>query len=326
MLGMRTALAGLAALALSASAALAQKIEIKFGHVGEPGSLFDQSANEFAKRANARLAGKAEVSTYPGSQLGGDKEMLQKMKLGQLTLFLPSTMMSSIAPEFGVFEMPYIIKDRAHMQRVVEAMHEKALQPAAKAKGILLIGTWENGFRHITNNVRPIVKPEDLKGIKLRVPQGEWRVKMFQAYGANPTPMGFSELFTALKTGVMDGQENPYPQIYAAKLHEVQKFLSKSSHVYSPAWVAASPDHFAKLPADVQKVLLDTAKEMEGWVRETATRLDGELLKQIEASGIKVNEIDQPAFAAASKAIYDEYAAKVAVAADLIKQIQALAK
>ena len=100
-----------------------------------------------------------------------------------------------------------------------------------------MLAVWENGYRHITNNKRPIKVPDDLKGIKLRVPEGKWRVKMFQAYGANPSPMKFSELFTALQTGVMDGEENPLTQIYSAKLQEVQKYLSLSGHVYTPAYL-----------------------------------------------------------------------------------------
>ena len=130
--------------------------------------------------------------------------------------------MSSVSDTFGVFEMPYIIKDRDHMKRVQASMGD-TFQAAAKAKGYRILTYFENGFRHITNNTRPIDKPEDLAGIKLRTPKGSWRVKMFKLYGANPTPMAFSDVFTALKTGVIDGQENPYAQIWSAKFQEVQK-------------------------------------------------------------------------------------------------------
>lgn len=315
-----------AALALLPASAMAQKIELKLGHVAEPGSLIAQTADEFAKRANAKLGGKAEVVVFPSSQLGSDKDMGQKLKLNQQQLWVPSTIMSSVAPEFGVFEMPYIIKDRAHMQRVAEKLTDKYFGPAAKAKGVLILGTWENGFRHVTNNVRPIVKPEDLKGIKLRVPQGEWRVKMFRAYGANPTPLAYGEVFTALKTGVMDGQENPYPQIWGGKFHEVQKYISLTGHVFSPAWIVASPEHFAKLPADVQKALQEAAKETESFARDLGTKLDNELLdKMVKESGIKVNEVDKAAFVAASKEVYEEFAKQVANGAELVQQIQALA-
>jgi tripartite ATP-independent transporter DctP family solute receptor len=307
--------------------AYAQKIEFTLANVAAPGPRLPQPGVVFARRANAKMGGKAEVSVFNSSQLGSDKDMLQKLKLNQLQLWVPSTIMSSVAPEFGVFEMPYLIKDRAHMKRVVETMGDKVFGPAAKAKGVLVLGTWENGFRHITNNVRPIVKPEDLKGIKLRVPQGEWRVKMFRAYGANPTPLAYGEVFTALKTGVMDGQENPYPQIWGGKFHEVQKYISLSSHVFTPAWIVASPEHFAKLPPDVQKALQDSAKETEEYCRTLATKLDGELLdKMVKASGIKVNEVDKDAFVAASGPIYEEFGKSVKGGSELVQQIRALAK
>jgi TRAP-type C4-dicarboxylate transport system substrate-binding protein len=180
--------------ALPASA----QTEIKFGHVGEPGSLFAASADEFAKRANAKLGNKAKVVVFGSSQLGGDKELLQKLKLGTVDIALPSTVMSSESDIFGVFEMPYLVKDRAHMGRIEKDLFWTKLAPEAEKKGLKVIGVWENGYRHITNSKRPINTPADLQGIKLRVPEGKWRVKMFQAYGANPSPMKFSEVFTAL--------------------------------------------------------------------------------------------------------------------------------
>ena len=318
------AAAAFAWLPVSASA---QQIELKLGHVAEPGSLIAQVADEFAKKTNAKLGAKATVAVFPSSQLGSDKDMLQKLKLNQLQLWIPSTIMSSVAPQFGVFEMPYIIKDRAHMMRVVESVSEKVMEPAAKAKGVQVLATWENGFRHITNNVRPIVTPEDLKGIKLRVPPGEWRVKMFRAYGANPTPLAYGEVFTALKTGVMDGQENPYPQIWGGKFHEVQKFISLTGHVFTPAWLVASPEHFAKLAPEVQTAIKVAAKETEEFSRKLATQLDNELLdKMVKSSSMKVNEADKPAFIAASKSIYAEFGTTVPGGAELIQQIQALGK
>src|SRR3546814_16169885 len=130
---------------------------------------------------------------------------------------------------------------------------ESKLQPAAEAHGYRIIGLWENGFRHIPNNVRPISQPDDLKGVKLRTPKGEWRVKMFKLYGANPSPMAFSEVFTALQTGVMDGQENPYKQIWSAKFQEVQKYLSITANVYTPASAMVSERHYAELHAPVRR-------------------------------------------------------------------------
>ena len=313
------------AAALFAAPALAQT-EIKLGHVGEPGSLFQKSADEFAKRANAKLGNKAKVIVYGSSQLGGDKELLQKLKLGTVDLALPSTVMSSEVDLFGIFEMPYLVKDREHMKRIEKDVVWPSLAPAAAKKGLTVLAVWENGYRHITNNKHPIKVPDDLKGIKLRVPEGKWRVKMFEAYGANPSPMKFSEVFTALQTGVMDGQENPLTQIYSAKFQEVQKYLSLTGHVYTPAYLTAGTTKWNALPADVRKVLEDTAKETQAFVYQTAAKDEDDLLAKLKAGGIQVNNPDKNAFVVASKPVYDEFGKEVSGAKALIDRAIALGR
>jgi TRAP-type transport system periplasmic protein len=300
--------------------------EIKFGHVGEPGSLFAASAEEFAKRANAKLGAKAKVVVYGSSQLGGDKELLQKLKLGTVDIALPSTVMSSEADLFGVFEMPYLVKDREHMKKIEKEVFWKTLAPAAEAKGLKVIAVWENGYRHITNSKRPINKPADLQGIKLRVPEGKWRVKMFQTYGANPSPMKFSEVFTALQTGVMDGQENPFTQIYSAKFQEVQKFLSLTGHVYTPAYATVGAKKWASLPAEVRKTLEAVAKDTQAFVYQTAAKAEEDLLQKLKSGGMQVNTPDKNAFVAASKPVYEEFAKEVKGAKEVIDRAIALGK
>jgi tripartite ATP-independent transporter DctP family solute receptor len=316
----------LAALAAAfAGNALAQT-EIKFGHVGEPGSLFAASADEFARRANARLGAKAKVVVFGSSQLGGDKELLQKLKLGTVDIALPSTVMSSEADLFGVFEMPYLVKDRSHMKRIESDVFWKTLAPAAEAKGLKVIGVWENGYRHITNSKRAINTPADLQGIKLRVPEGKWRVKMFQAYGANPSPMKFSEVFTALQTGVMDGQENPFTQIYSAKFHEVQKYLSLTGHVYTPAYATVGARKWPSLPADVRGTLEAVARETQAFVYEKAAKDEEDLLAKIRAANVQVNTPNKDAFIAASRPVYEEFAKEVKGAKEVIDRAIALGK
>jgi tripartite ATP-independent transporter DctP family solute receptor len=315
-----------AALAAAFAMPVLAQTEIKFGHVGEPGSLFAASAEEFAKRANAKLGAKAKVVVFGSSQLGGDKELLQKLKLGTVDIALPSTVMSSEADLFGVFEMPYLVKDRNHMKRIESAVFWKTLAPAAEAKGLKVIGVWENGYRHITNSKRPINTPADLQGIKLRVPEGKWRVKMFQAYGANPSPMKFSEVFTALQTGVMDGQENPFTQIYSAKFHEVQKHLSLTGHVYTPAYATVGARKWSSLPADVRSTLEAVAKETQAFVYEKAAKDDDELLAKIKAANVQVNTPNKDAFIAASKPVYEEFAKEVKGAKEVIDRAIALGK
>jgi tripartite ATP-independent transporter DctP family solute receptor len=311
--------------AFFAGASLAQT-EIKVGHVGEPGSLFQKSADEFARRANEKLAGKAKVVAFGSSQLGGDKELLQKLKLGTVELAVPSTIMSSESDLFGIFEMPYLVKDRKHMMAIEKEVFWPKIAPDVEKKGLKVLAVWENGYRHITNNRRPIQVPGDLNGIKLRVPEGKWRVKMFQAYGANPSPMKFSEVFTALQTGVMDGQENPFSQIVSAKFQEVQKYLSLSGHVYTPAYLVAGSKKWATLPADVRKTLEDIAKDMQKFVYATAQKDESELLAQIKAAGVRVNEPNKAAFVAASKNVYEEFGKEVKGSKELIDKALALGK
>jgi tripartite ATP-independent transporter DctP family solute receptor len=317
--------AAVAALAGAPGAVLAQT-ELKLGHVGEPGSIFQISADEFARRANEKLAGKYKVVAFGSSQLGGDKEMIQKLKLGTIDFAVPSTVMTSEVDLYGIFELPYIVKDRAHMAKIEKEIFWPVLAPETEKKGLKVLAVWENGYRHITNNKRPVKVPDDLKGFKLRVPEGKWRVRMFQEYGANPSPMKFSELFTALQTGVMDGQENPFTQIYSAKLQEVQKFLSLSGHVYTPAYLLAGSRKYATLPADVRKVLEDTARETQAFVYATATRQETELLEKLKAAGMQVNEVDKNAFIAASKGIYEDFGKEVTGAKALIDKAVALGR
>jgi tripartite ATP-independent transporter DctP family solute receptor len=222
--------------------------------------------------------------------------------------------------------MPYLVKDRAHMGRIENKIFWTKLAPTVEPKGLKILAVWENGYRNITNSKRPIKIPADLQGIKLRIPEGKWRLKMFQAYGANPSPMKLSEVFTALQTGVMDGQENPLTQIYSSKFQEVQKYLSLTGHVYTPAYLTYSKAKWDSLPKDVRDILEKTAKETQAYVYATAQKLDDELLTKMKAAGMQVNEVDKNAFIKASKTTYDEFGQEVPGAKELIDTALALGK
>ncbi|MHA6345681.1 TRAP transporter substrate-binding protein [Roseivivax sp. CAU 1761] len=310
-------------MALCAGQAMAAETTLRFGHVGNPGSLFEASVDNFAACVNDAGGDAVEVQTFGSSQLGSDQELLQKLKLNQVAFALPSSVMSSVDETFGVFEMPYIIKDRDHMRRVQGEMMED-FQAAANENGYHIVGLAENGFRHITNNVRPINVPDDLKGVKLRTPNGTWRVKMFQQYGANPTPMSFSDVFTALQTGVIDGQENPYAQIASAKFQEVQEYLSITGHVYTPAYILTSKGQWDGWPDEVKTILSDCAASSQDFTYEKAAELETELLQVIKDAGVEVNEADKDAFIEASKPIYDAFAAEVEGGGEMIEQVLGL--
>jgi tripartite ATP-independent transporter DctP family solute receptor len=301
-----------AVVAVCAPAARAQApTEIVFGISAEAGSLQALTGEEFTRRVNQKLAGKAVVKFFASSQLGGDKELMQKLRLGSVHLSMPSSNMSTVAPEFALFDMPFLIKDRAHLQRIAQPVFWKMIAPVTEPKGYKILGLWENGFRQITNNIRPINTPEDLKGIKLRVPGGAWRVKMFKLWGANPTPMAFSEVFVGLQTGVIDGQENPYTNIYAAKFQEVQKYLSITNHVYTPSYLTTGTNTWAAWSPEIRDAIAQTAKEMETWAYERGARDDDVLRDKLVAAGMKVNTADRAAFVKASQPLYDEFEKEV---------------
>ncbi|MFQ5739538.1 MAG: TRAP transporter substrate-binding protein [Acidobacteriota bacterium] len=306
------------------SAGQTPPLELKFGHVGAPGSLFSLSAQEFARRVNARLEGRARVLVFGSSQLGGDSVLLRKLKLGTVDLALPSTILSSSVEAFGLFELPYLVADRDHMKRIEEKIFWPILAPQAERKGYKILAVWENGFRQVTNNVHPIREPGDLRGIKLRIPRGRWRVRLFQIFGANPTPMALSEVFVALRTGVMDGEENPLTQIVSSRFHEVQRYLSLTNHVYTPAYVTVGAEKWASQPRDVREAVERAARETRDFVLATAKRLDRQLLLELRKSGISVNEVDRDRFLEASQAVYREFGEAVPGARELIDAALAL--
>ncbi len=262
---------------------------------------------------------------FGSSQLGDDETLLIKLKLGTVDFSVPSTIMSSAVDSFGLFEMPYLVRDRDHMGRIEREIVWPRLAPDAAERGYQLLAVWENGFRHITNDRRPIQIPEDLRGIKLRTPRGHWRVRLFQTFGANPTPMSLAETFMALQTGVIDGQENPLSQIHSQKFHEVQSYLTLTGHVYTPAYLIAGRDRWQALPEAVRSVLAETAREVQAFVYDQAELLDSRLLADLRSEGIAVNECDRQSFLEAGQPLFDQFAENVPRGGELIGRALALA-
>ncbi len=317
-----TLTAAAAALSLTAAAVSTHAAEeIIFGISAPTGSLQQRTAAEFTQRANEKLGDKATVKLFDSAQLGKDKELMQKLKLGTVHIALPSSIMSSVADEFGVFDMPFMVEDREHLGRIEAEVFWPDVAPAAEAKGYKILALWENGIRHITNNKRPINTPADLEGIKLRTPKSKWRVNMFTQWGANPTPMAFSEVFVAMQTGVIDGQENPYTNIWSAKFQEVQKYLSVTGHVYSPAYPAMGKAVYDKMDPEIRQTLEETAREVTAWARELGAAEDEELRAKLTEAGMQVNEADRAAFVEASAAVYEQYESEFPKGGELVKKV-----
>jgi tripartite ATP-independent transporter DctP family solute receptor len=289
-------------------------------------SLQGRSAAKFAEDLQAKLGEAHTVEFYADGQLGDEKELLQKLRLGTVQFTLVSSIMTNVAPEFALFDMPFLVQSREHLKAIDAEIVQGDLAPKAEAGGLKVLSTWENGFRQITNNTRPINTPADLAGLKIRTPSSEWRVAMFKEWGANPTPMSFSEVFVALQTGTMDGQENPLTNITGANFQEVQKYLSMTGHVYSPAYLTTGLETWNVLPADVSAAVAEIAATVQDWALAEGETADNELVDKVKAAGVEVNVADKAAFIEASAPIYEAFAAQVDGGAELVSRAQALAK
>ena len=313
----------IAVTSLGAAPAMADTYIVAVGAASN--SLQGRSAARFAEELQARLGDAHKVEFYADAQLGDEKELMQKLRLGTVHFTLISSIMTNVAPEFGLFEMPFLVQDRAHLKAIDAEIVRNELAPKAEGQGLHVVSTWENGFRHITNSKRPINTPADLAGLKIRTPSSEWRVAMFQEWGANPTAMSFSEVFVALQTGTMDGQENPLTNIVGANFQEVQKYFSMTGHVYSPTYLTTGLRTWNGLSDDVRTVVSEVAAEIQDWSLAEGEAADNELIDRVLAAGAEVNEADKAAFIAASAPVYAAFAAQVPGGAELVSRAQALA-
>ena len=280
---------------------------IRVGHVGFPGSPFDHASRRFEELVEQRLPGRLDIRVFGASQLGEDKEMLEGLRLGTLEMHVPSSVLHSVAPEFGLFDLPFLIRDRAHFERIADGeIGQELARILEEEHGVTLLAFWENGFRVITNSVRPIVTPADLDGIRLRTPKDPERMRLFETLGASPASMSFGEVFTALRQGVVDGQENPLAQLTAARFHEVQRYLSVSNHVYTPAYPLVRTAWFEGLAPDLRDGLREAAVETGRFAREFLAEEDARLLAGFDGEP-EVNEVDRPAFEAAAAPVFDHY-------------------
>jgi tripartite ATP-independent transporter DctP family solute receptor len=213
-------------------------------------------------------------------------------------------------PKIALLELPFLFRDREHIQKAQRSEAVQKLASTLPAKGVRLIGFVENGFRNITNNTRPVTKPEDVRGLKIRTPENLAQVETFKALGAAPTPMPFSELYAALRQGVVDGQENPLQNIHDGKLFEVQKHLALTGHNYNSAYVAASERFLQGLKEPQRKAVLEAMDEATRWQVDYIAKKDDELLETLKKAGMQVTQPDKDAFRKATAPAYEAFYAK----------------
>ncbi|WP_088342804.1 MULTISPECIES: TRAP transporter substrate-binding protein [Rhodomicrobium] len=307
-------------LAPAGTPAKAEPRELVLVHSGAPGSLYEIGANEFARRVNERLPEDYRISVISDPALGDSPALVDAVRSGAAVFALPSSAMISVSDAFAVFELPYLIRNRAQVKTIRSALLENYLQPEAAKKGLRILGIWENGFRQFTNDVRRIDRPADLRGMRLAIPPNPWREKALRAFGADPVPMATRAVSDALRTGVVDGYEAPLTEISAQHLTDVQHRLSLSDHLYSPAFLITSRTQFERLPMPIRAVIMSEARAMEGWISTLAIDMESELVDQLDRD-MEVTHVDTQAFRAASRGVYGEFIRTVPGGAKMIEAL-----
>lgn len=294
-------------------AMLASAEELKFAHTMSPADSMNKAVLKFAEFVKERTGGALTVTVYPAGQLGKDPQILQGVRLGSIDIVMTGIPWhTSFAPWLGVLNLPYIFRDYEHAYRVLDGEIGQELYKPLETLGMKALGPCEIGFRCLTNSVRPVKTPEDVEGLKLRTTGDPYHVLSWKFLGAIPTPMPWPEVYMALKTGTVDGQENPVTLIHGAKLFEAQKYLSLTMHAYSASLVDMNLKKWKSLTSSQQKILLEAMRDAEDWHRKFNRELEGPILKEMAQSGMIIEKNpDKEAFAkVVRKPVQEEFAKK----------------
>lgn len=308
--------------AAPAGAADIKEHTIKLGYGVPEEHPIGQGVNKFAELVGQKSGGKIKVNKFPASVLGGDMQMVSAAQGGvQEMLAVSSAPLVGLVKEFAIFDFPFIFANEKEADAVLEGPVGKKLLDKLAEKNLIGLCYFENGFRNVTNSKRPITKLEDIAGLKLRTIQSPVYLDTFNTLGANAVPMPFPEVFGALESKAIDGQENPYANIHASKYYEVQKYLSVTKHAYAPLPVMASKKFWDKLTGDEKKVFQDSCAEARQYQLKVNREQGAKLLADLKAKGMVVNEIAPPEIARMRekvKPVVDKFAKQVGE--DLVKQ------
>jgi len=297
-----------------------KKFVLKLGHTGAPDHHYQVGSLKFAELVAKKTNGKVEIKVFPADQLGKQRQLVEGAQLGTVDMVLTSdVLLSSFEPLTGVLNLPFLFTDMNQVAKTLDGDVGKKIDAALAKKGLVVISWWENGFRHITNSKKPIVVPDDLKGMKIRTPEGNVFVETFNAYGASATPMSFGELYSALQLKTVDGQENPTSHVLSQKYYEVQKHLSLTNHIHVAEPLIMSAKVYKTLPPEYQKALHEAGKEVAVWMRKEVDNMEAKEIEELKKKGMEVNKADAAAFKEASKKVYAKF--EPVFGKDLINQI-----
>jgi tripartite ATP-independent transporter DctP family solute receptor len=316
--------AALAATAAFAAFPTQAQTVLKIGHVLAKGSHYDIGANVFCENLDKNTQGRYKCQVYPASALGGEREQVEAVQIGTQDLVITSTgPVGNFVPEMKIVDIPFLFRDYDHARKVLDGKIGQDMLAKFPNHGLVALAWSENGFRHMTNNKRAIVSATDASGLKMRTMENKVHMEGYRSFGIQPTPMAFPEVFGALQQGVVDGQENPIPVILASKFSQVQKHLSLTGHVYSPALIITSPRLMSKLSDADKKAFQDAASKSVAATRKKVNDDEATGIAQLEREGMQVvKKVNSASFNDALKGPYANYAKEFG--ADKIAAIQAV--
>ncbi|MEL7622630.1 MAG: DctP family TRAP transporter solute-binding subunit [Clostridiales bacterium] len=296
----------------SAPAASGEKFIVRIGHVLQADTASHIALEEGLKKyAEEKSGGRLEIQIFPNSALGGERQMIEAAQLGTLEIaYVTTAVLANFEPKVQVFDLPFLFNDIDIARKALDDEFGDKVTENLPSVGLRNLSYGENGYRHVSNNRGPIHKPADMKGIKIRTMENPIHMKAFELIGANPTPISFNELYTALQQKTVDAQENPIFLTYTSKFFEVQKYLSLTGHVYAPGICVISDEFWNKLPEDLQKILQEGAYEFRTMQREILDQQNRDYLEELKEK-MEVNELtpeEKKEFIEITKPVYDEVA------------------
>ncbi|WP_302794820.1 TRAP transporter substrate-binding protein [Cloacibacillus evryensis] len=306
------------------AASAAPEYKIKVAYISSESHPTAQAMTGFAKDVDSASQGRIKVELYPNGQLGSDRELCEGVQMGTIQMVVSSTSaLAGFDKRIQVLDLPYLFTTRKAAFDAVDGELGKKLNSYLEKKGFLVLGYQENGFRHVTNSKRPIKTPADLKGLKIRTMENPMHIAFFKELGANPTPMSWGELYTALQQGTVDAQENPYAMIDDGKFYEVQKYVSETGHLFSYEIIIANKKFMEKLPADLRKIVDDAAHRAVMDQRARMEKEEAVFKAKVTKTGLKANTLtpeQKKPFVDATKKVYSQFEK------DLGKEIMDIAK
>lgn len=299
------------------------KFVLKLGHAVPEENAYHYGAVRFKELVEERTQGNVKIDIFPNNQLGtGERDILEGLQLGTIDMYVGSTgPVGGFEKRFLIFDFPFLFQNKAHVYSVLDGEIGRHILGLLESKGIRGLAWMENGFRNLTNSKRPVNGLGDIAGLKIRTQENKVHMAMWRLLGADPTPMAWSEVFTALQQGTIDGQENPIPVIYTSKLFEVQKYLALTQHVFSPAMIAVAQPVFMSLPKEYQTIFMAAAQEAALYQREVCDKMEHEYIETLKKNGMEVTTPDIEPLREASKKVYEDFRGELGDVAKLLDNI-----